>query len=86
MSKHDDDHEKICRRVAELLSTERERQKISMTQLAASAGLAQSSMSYFEGNHRSPNLKTLLRIADALHVDLGKFIQRAIKDIRDKSR
>ena len=80
------DHEKICRRVAELLSAERERQEMSMTKLAASAGLAQSSMSYFEGHHRSPNLKTLLRIADALEVDLGEFIQRAIKDIRGTGR
>lgn len=80
------DHEKICRRVAELLSMERERQKMSMTKLAASAGLAQSSMSYFEGHQRSPNLRTLLRIADALEVDLGEFIQRAIKDIRGTDR
>jgi transcriptional regulator with XRE-family HTH domain len=77
-----DDHEKICRRVADLLSAEREKQKMSMTLLAADAGLAQSAMSYFENHKRAPNLKTLLRIADVLRVDLGKLIQRAIKDVR----
>lgn len=77
-----DDYEKICERVAWLLSQERERQGISKTQLAATAGLAQSAISYFEGNRRAPNLRTLLRISDALQLDLGKFIQRAIKDIR----
>lgn len=80
-----DDHDKICRRVADLLSMERERQGLSQTQLAAAAGLSQSAMSYFEGHHRAPNLKTLLRIADTLNVDLGKYIQRAIKDIRSQS-
>ena len=80
------DHEKICVRFAELLSKERERQKMTMTQLAADAGLAQSSISYFEGSGRAPNLKTLLRIADALQIDLGKFIQRATRDIRGKGR
>ncbi len=47
--------------------------------------MAQSAISYFEGdNDRAPNFKTLLRIADALEVDLGELIQRAIKDIRGK--
>jgi len=81
-----DDHEKVCRRVAELLASERERQDTSMTKLAEAAGLAQSAMSYFEGHHRTPNLKTLLRIADALQVDLGKLIQRAINDVRGGGR
>jgi len=82
-----DDYDKICKRVAELLSEERERIPMSMTQLAAKAGLAQSAISYFEGdNDRAPNFKTLLRIADALEVDLGKIVQRAIKDIRGGKR
>ena len=80
------DHEKICRRVAELLSAERTRQNISMTKLAAEAGLSQPCLSYFENHHRAPNLKTLLRIADALRVDFAKFISRAIKDIRGGGR
>jgi transcriptional regulator with XRE-family HTH domain len=80
------DHDEICKRVAELLAQERERQGVSMTQLAASAGLAQSAISYFENNQRAPNLKTLLRIGDTLQVDVGRLIQRAIKDIRASGR
>jgi transcriptional regulator with XRE-family HTH domain len=78
-----DDYDKICRRLAELISKERERAGLSMTRLAAAAGLAQSAISYLENDKdRAPNLKTLLRVADGLEVDLGTLIQRAIKDIR----
>ena len=85
MSKHND-HDKICRRVAELLSEERKKQKPSMTQFAVDADLSQPGMSFFENHRRAPSLKTLLKIADALDVDLGKFINRAIKDVRDRAR
>ena len=51
-------------------------------QFAADADISQPGMSFFENHHRAPSLKTLLKIADALDVDLGKFISRAIKDIR----
>ena len=77
-----DDHEKICVRVSALLAKERQRRGLSMTQLASNSGLSQPSVSYFERNLRNPNLTTLLRISDALGVDLGRLIQRAVKDIR----
>lgn len=70
----------ICSRVAELLKEERQQQGFSMTTLAATAGLSQASLSYMERNLRIPNLETLLLITEALQIDPGKLIQRAIKD------
>ena len=57
-----------------------------MKSVAAKAGLSQPSMSYVERHMRIPNLDTLLKIADALEIDLGKLIQRAIKDIREMEK
>jgi transcriptional regulator with XRE-family HTH domain len=76
------DHERICVRVAALLAKERQRKGLSMTQLATDSGLSQPSVSYFERNLRNPNLTTLLRISDALGVNLGNLIHQAVKDIR----
>jgi transcriptional regulator with XRE-family HTH domain len=84
MPKHND-HDKICRRLAELLTSERKRHA-SMTQFAVDAGLTQPGMSFFESHKRTPSFKTLLKIADALEVDLGRFVSRAIKDVRGESR
>ena len=81
MPRHND-HDKICRRVAELLSEERKKKNPSMTQFAADADISQPGISFFENHRRAPSLKMLLKIADALDVDLGQFISRAIKDIR----
>jgi transcriptional regulator with XRE-family HTH domain len=81
MPRHND-HDKICRRVAELLSEERKKKNPSMTRFAADADISQPGMSFFENHRRAPSLKILLKIADALDVDLGRFISRAIKDIR----
>jgi transcriptional regulator with XRE-family HTH domain len=53
-----------------------------MTRFAADADISQPGMSFFENHRRAPSLKILLKIADALDVDLGRFISRAIKDIR----
>ena len=50
-----------------------------MTVLAERAGLSQQSVSYVEREMRIPNLDTLLRIANALELDLSKVIARAAK-------
>jgi transcriptional regulator with XRE-family HTH domain len=50
-----------------------------MTLLAERAGLSQQSVSYIERGMRIPNLDTLLRIADALDVELSVIIAKAAK-------
>lgn len=48
-----------------------------MNELAACAGLSQQMVSYVEREMRNPTLETLLRMAAALDVDLGKLLTRA---------
>jgi transcriptional regulator with XRE-family HTH domain len=71
-----------CDKVAELLQQERIRQGLSMTALATRAGLSQQSVSYVERRLRTPNLDTLIRITDALGIELSPLIDEAIKAAR----
>jgi len=67
----------ICSEVAKLLKAQREKRQLSMTALAAKAGLSQQMVSYVERGIRNPTLETLLRITEALAVPLGKMITKA---------
>lgn len=56
-----------------------------MNALAERSGLSQSIISLVERDLRNPTLDTLLRIADALEIDLPKLIARAARAAdRDK--
>ena len=52
---------------------------MSMTALAAKAGLSLTMISFVEREIRKPTMDTLLRIADALEVDLWKLLRAATK-------
>ena len=67
----------VCSEVAKLLKAQREKSQLSMTALAAKAGLSQQMVSYVERGIRNPTLETLLRITEALGVPLGKMITKA---------
>ena len=69
----------ICSEVTKLLKAQREKSRLSMTALAAKAGLSQQMVSYVERGIRNPTLETLLRITAALDVSLGKMITKAEK-------
>jgi len=69
----------ICSEVARILKAERKKRELSMTTVAAKAGLSQQMVSYVERGMRNPTLETLLRITDALDIDLTKVIARAFK-------
>jgi transcriptional regulator with XRE-family HTH domain len=69
----------ICSEVAKVLKTQRERRQLSMTALAAKAGLSQQMISYVERGTRNPTLDTLLRITQALDIPLGPIIAKAEK-------
>ena len=65
--------------VARLLREERTRRELSLNELAKRAGLSQQMVSYVEREMRAPTLDTLLRLADALEIDLWKLIRKASK-------
>jgi transcriptional regulator with XRE-family HTH domain len=69
----------ICSGVAKIFKEEREKRRLSMTTVAAKAGLSQQMVSYVERGIRNPTLETLLRISEALEIDLAKVITRASK-------
>lgn len=71
----------IATEVVRLLGEERTRRRISKNTLATLTGLNQSTMSRFERSAQNPTLDSLLRVADALQLDLGDVIKRAAKNV-----
>jgi len=71
--------EKIIDRIIEQLTQERKKQKLSHGKLAEKTGLHRSTISLIEARKREATLLTLLRIANALELDLGKIISKALK-------
>jgi transcriptional regulator with XRE-family HTH domain len=61
-----------------LLRQERERQGLSMTEVAERAGLSQQMVSYVERGMRNPTLDTLLRMAQALETDPSELLRVAV--------
>lgn len=69
----------VCSQVARILKEEREKQKLSLTALAAQCGLSHQMVSFVEREMRNPTLDTLLRITGALGVSLPNVMKRAIQ-------
>jgi len=69
----------ITANVVRLLREEREKHGLSMNVVAQRSGLSHSIVSLIERDLRNPTLDTLLRIAEAIGIDLGKVITRARK-------
>jgi transcriptional regulator with XRE-family HTH domain len=71
--------ERISSSLIAALRERREKLGMSMNMLAQKSGLSLTMISFVEREMRKPTLDTLLRIAEALDVDLGSLIQRASK-------
>jgi transcriptional regulator with XRE-family HTH domain len=76
--------EAIIANVVRLLREEREKRGLSMNVVAQRSGLSHSIVSLIERDLRNPTLDTLLRIADAIEVDLGEILTRARKQVSKK--
>jgi transcriptional regulator with XRE-family HTH domain len=63
--------------VARLLRERRKQIGLSTTEVARLAGLSQSAVSLLERDLRSPTLETLVRLADAMQMDLVKLMAAA---------
>ena len=73
----DKKREFFCSQIARILREERVKRGLSMTALAAKAGLSQQMVSYVERQMRNPGLDTLLRITEVLEIDLADLIKQA---------
>jgi transcriptional regulator with XRE-family HTH domain len=66
-------------RVIRLIREERVRAGVSIYRLSKRSGVSQQMIGYVERGLRIPSLDTLLRIANALDVDLSKVIKKATR-------
>ena len=69
----------IASNVVRLLREAREKRGLSMNVVAQRSGLSHSIVSLIERDLRNPTLDTLLRIAEALEIDLGEIIMKAAR-------
>lgn len=69
--------QQTVRNIVRLLREERERAGLSMSAVAERAGLSQQMISYVERGLRMPTLDTLLRITDALNLNLLALLRKA---------
>lgn len=69
----------VAKHVIRLIRESREKQGLSMNSVAQRSGLSQGMVSLVEHGLRNPSLDTLLRLAEALDVDLGDLIKKAKK-------
>lgn len=73
------DREAVIDRLVKSIRDERLRQKLSMNEVATRSGLNHSMIGRVERRERLPTIDTLLRIAEALEIDLAQFLARALK-------
>jgi predicted transcriptional regulator len=71
--------EQIITLTVTALRQRRERAGMSMNRLAEKSGLSLTMISFVERGLRSPTLDTLLRIAEALDVELWQVLRQAAK-------
>lgn len=72
---NDQQADEVVARLATRLQEVREAKGLSMNQLAGLAGLDQVAISRIEKGDRSPGLRTVLKIADALEVKLSEELR-----------
>jgi len=78
--------EAICSQVALQLKDLRIQRGLSMTELAARAGLSRAMISFVEHELRNPTLETLLRMSMVLKVDLADILRKAAIEAAKKPR
>ena len=78
--------EAVALAIVQGLRNERIRQQLSMERVAEKAGLSQGMISLVERDLRSPTIDTLLRISEALDVNLGKIVLQAIEAAKKSAR
>lgn len=79
MSK-DNARQAVCAAVSRILKEERTKRELSLVSVAAKAGLSRQMISFVEQETRNPTLDTLLRICDALDIDIQKVLKRAKRE------
>ena len=71
----------ICGELVRLMAEERKRRKCSKNKLAYLTGLNQSTVSRLENYLDNPTVDSLLRVAEALELNLGDVLKQAIQNV-----
>ena len=74
--------EEIIARLVELIQAERLRRKLSLNEVATRSGLSHTMVMRVEKRERLPTIDTLLRIADALEIDLSAVLGQAMRTVK----
>jgi transcriptional regulator with XRE-family HTH domain len=80
-----DEIERQLHQVILRMKEEREKLGLSQTKLSSLAGLSQNEINYIETGKRVPNLYTLLKICDALHLQPVSVFEEKNEE-REKAR
>jgi len=78
----DKQYHAVCSEVIHQLQKAREGRRLSKYAVAQNAGVSQQMVGYVERGLKKPSLETVLRMAEALDVDLGKLITNATSAAR----
>jgi transcriptional regulator with XRE-family HTH domain len=76
----------VCSAVARNLKRERQNRGLTLSAVAAKAGLSYQMVSFVEKEMRNPTLDTLLRIAGALEINLAEILCQAQSTANNKSK
>jgi transcriptional regulator with XRE-family HTH domain len=76
----------VCAELVLLMAEERKRVKYSKNKLAYLTGLNQSTVSRLENYHDNPTMDSLMRVADALELNLGDVLKQAIQNVDKRGR
>jgi transcriptional regulator with XRE-family HTH domain len=79
------EREAITGKLVESLQAVRVRQNLSLNEVATRSGLSHTMVMRVEKRERLPTIDTLLRIADALEIDLSVILRQAIRSVRKSS-
>ena len=78
-------YEAVRIEVIRLLREERLRRKLSNYAVAQNSGVSESMLSLVEHGLRNPTMELMLRIADAIGIDLADVIKLAQRNVSKKS-
>ena len=84
--KKDTERDAIIKRLVALLKGQREARGFSLNETAWRAGLSHTMILRMERGERLPTIDSLLRVTDALGVDLAALLGEAVQAVRGQAQ
>ena len=72
----------VCTAVARILQAERKKRGLTLAAVASAAGLSRQMIRFVEQETRNPTLDSVLRICDAMDLDIEVLLKRAKREAR----